>query len=1036
MKNQTKKIISTVMLPLFLISGAKYSYAADLAIDARGQVQPVVSLEQAETRLNNAPLQAPKNAFEEGPLSAPVVQEMTIHVQVGESIQAAIDAASAGNTVFIHAGIYHEQITLKKGVNLVGENRETTILDGQSRFRDVILASGDNSIESLTITGGAAYSEGPRSAIRIEGNNVHIKMNVITENADYGIYVRSGEFALIENNLFTDNHLGIQLPKDTTTIRQNTFVSQTIAINILGGATPHVEYNIFSGNTHSSIYEYAAGQIPSRGYAVVENNIFWNNRERGSAYGSATPPSVENQTSGNLFADPKFVDPASNDYRLQPGSLAIGKGNYPDPVIPEGWTRAESNPNYAFKKNINYSCSLPECREGQLLMMDLTMGAAVSLQSFSGRDAFVRDYDVDSEGNVFYVYSPNPSSGSLETYNFSTGQRHSNSATFYYQYGTFELVDGLIKVTYPAFMGYEDRYFDPKTAEQVPDSLKIAPAMVSGQFQAGACVNPTYSTSVAYTSCFGTIQTPNGTREIHTYNGRGNTGITIYDIATGASKSISIPTIGALSADSFSKDGKYLAVGHSLNRVTVVNLETMTTAGSVLIPEWSGAEPHGAPKVDRVRAESDTQFYIHVNDSQIPTVIPLEREFQLTVKSDSNLVLTEKLPALEPGQFQAGKCLGADYKTSAASTSCVGLIGTPSGTVEVHSYDQRGNTGITIYDSYQSQVKSISLPGWGGTVNQGDISSDGRYLTVLHGVNQVTVINLETGEAKPLLPILPVGKFVQGGCLVPNQSTSVSSTACVGLVGTPNGTVEVHTYNARGNTGVTIYDNYQRKILNYGVASLISSITQTSISPDGKYLTVVGQLNRVSVLSLVVPASQQSVLIPQADGAGAPLVDQAKFVSATRILVTMQDGTNRRFYVDIQPSGTLLLSQAPPSVPEGWSVARSNYNYAFQIQTSGQNQNLVMKDLLTGRDTLVYSAAWPYQIAPFFDVSPNGKNLIYGVIGLRGRASTFVQSIANLAQKTAVSFQTLRVLYIGDYVILIGRGQIKIISGRTLRAIF
>ena len=47
------------------------------------------------------------------------------------TIQTAIDNAFAGQTIFVKAGIYHEQYTtIDKSLTLIGEDSETTILVG------------------------------------------------------------------------------------------------------------------------------------------------------------------------------------------------------------------------------------------------------------------------------------------------------------------------------------------------------------------------------------------------------------------------------------------------------------------------------------------------------------------------------------------------------------------------------------------------------------------------------------------------------------------------------------------------------------------------------------------------------------------------------------------------------------------------------------------------------------------------------------------------------------------------------------------
>jgi hypothetical protein len=207
---------------------------------------------------------------------------------------------------------------------------ESVILDGQGMFRDVILAQGDNLIEGITVKGGAPYS-GPKSAIRIEGNNVILRNSRVVDNADYGVYLRSGNNILIERVFFQNNHLAIQHPSTAATnvvIRYNTMVNNSIGINILGGVPPRIENNIITGSSFCAIYEfnwnaYASGQL-SRGFAVLENNVFSGNAWRPTAYGSSTPPAVENSAAGNITADPQF----NSDYSIPETSPAFERGAF------------------------------------------------------------------------------------------------------------------------------------------------------------------------------------------------------------------------------------------------------------------------------------------------------------------------------------------------------------------------------------------------------------------------------------------------------------------------------------------------------------------------------------------------------------------------------------------------------------------------------------------------------------------------------------------------------------------------------------
>ncbi|MCD6573584.1 MAG: hypothetical protein J7K95_05780 [Thermoplasmata archaeon] len=48
-------------------------------------------------------------------------------------IQDAINDASNGDTIFVYSGIYYENVVINKSINLFGEAKETTIIDGGKR---------------------------------------------------------------------------------------------------------------------------------------------------------------------------------------------------------------------------------------------------------------------------------------------------------------------------------------------------------------------------------------------------------------------------------------------------------------------------------------------------------------------------------------------------------------------------------------------------------------------------------------------------------------------------------------------------------------------------------------------------------------------------------------------------------------------------------------------------------------------------------------------------------------------------------------
>ena len=97
-----------------------------------------------------------------------------------ETIQEAINAPETldGHIISVETGTYHENVVVNKTVSLVGENRETTIIDGGA-LGSVMYVMADNvTIKGLTITNGSSkYSDGgigiySKSGCNITQNNI------------------------------------------------------------------------------------------------------------------------------------------------------------------------------------------------------------------------------------------------------------------------------------------------------------------------------------------------------------------------------------------------------------------------------------------------------------------------------------------------------------------------------------------------------------------------------------------------------------------------------------------------------------------------------------------------------------------------------------------------------------------------------------------------------------------------------------------------------------------------------------------------
>ena len=80
------------------------------------------------------------------------------------AIQDAITDAANGDTIFVYNGTYYENILIYKSIQLLGEEKNTTIIDGDKKG-DVVQVMADNvTISGFTVKNGGrlyfSYKEG------------------------------------------------------------------------------------------------------------------------------------------------------------------------------------------------------------------------------------------------------------------------------------------------------------------------------------------------------------------------------------------------------------------------------------------------------------------------------------------------------------------------------------------------------------------------------------------------------------------------------------------------------------------------------------------------------------------------------------------------------------------------------------------------------------------------------------------------------------------------------------------------------------
>lgn len=140
-------------------------------------------------------------------------------------IQDAIDDASDGDTVFVfdNSSPYYENVVVDKSINLIGEDRNSTVIDG-GWIDSVIEISADHvSIEGFTVTN--CMHDLSKAGINIFSDCNTVKNNNIVENQCMGIRLSGSCYNFIENNTLKDNigyHIFLRSESNNNTVQNNT----------------------------------------------------------------------------------------------------------------------------------------------------------------------------------------------------------------------------------------------------------------------------------------------------------------------------------------------------------------------------------------------------------------------------------------------------------------------------------------------------------------------------------------------------------------------------------------------------------------------------------------------------------------------------------------------------------------------------------------------------------------------------------------------------------------------------------------------
>ena len=121
------------------------------------------------------------------------------------SIKDAIIDAKFGDTVYVYddSSPYYERLVINKKIDLIGENKDTTIIDGQEEGTVIHIRVRGVTIRCFTIKGCKHEPLEHYGGIRISSNHNRIIDNNVVENEGEGILVD----ICTRNNIISENNI-------------------------------------------------------------------------------------------------------------------------------------------------------------------------------------------------------------------------------------------------------------------------------------------------------------------------------------------------------------------------------------------------------------------------------------------------------------------------------------------------------------------------------------------------------------------------------------------------------------------------------------------------------------------------------------------------------------------------------------------------------------------------------------------------------------------------------------------------------------
>jgi parallel beta-helix repeat protein len=237
-------------------------------------------------------------------------------------IQNGIDAVNNIGTVYVYNGNYNETVNLNKPIKLIGENKDSTYIDGERKTDVITLTKESDGAEIIGFTiMNSSIEDENKCGIKIKSET---EKTLIHENnikyCNTGIYINGIEDIKTRNNVICHNTIenfnnnGIKIDRYAS--------NNQIFYNTITGVENMSHRGIYVDNSGSNIiYQNEISRcnrcVYIHGAKSGGNVIYYNNISSCGKYGVYT----EDVYSGNFILTNRFKDCGTNKGDRRPASF-------------------------------------------------------------------------------------------------------------------------------------------------------------------------------------------------------------------------------------------------------------------------------------------------------------------------------------------------------------------------------------------------------------------------------------------------------------------------------------------------------------------------------------------------------------------------------------------------------------------------------------------------------------------------------------------------------------------------------------------